>query len=159
LPKNPDELPIFWWTPGPPCNGCYVPFFVHGTQLPEIVSRAGTFGEGQTHVSAPTPPDQAAADEFSPDSYWWLFRRLMDAVKGGPVHSRPDAYPSRNRRVRAAFDALEQEFEAEVPEVVREAAQMREVNQVAAACILDGFSEQCVHKVMASLDELLRGLV
>ncbi|MBW7885652.1 MAG: C69 family dipeptidase, partial [Caldilineaceae bacterium] len=28
LPATPEELPVFWWTPGPPCNGCYVPFFV-----------------------------------------------------------------------------------------------------------------------------------
>ena len=45
LPKSHAELPVFWWTPGPPCNGCYVPFFVHGSRLPEIVSSAGTFGK------------------------------------------------------------------------------------------------------------------
>ena len=26
LPKSPQELPVFWWTPCPPCNGCYMPF-------------------------------------------------------------------------------------------------------------------------------------
>ena len=33
LPATPEELPVFWWTPGPPCNGCYVPFFVHDSRL------------------------------------------------------------------------------------------------------------------------------
>ena len=40
LPRSVSELPVFWWTPGPPCNGCYVPFFVHGSQLPAVVTAA-----------------------------------------------------------------------------------------------------------------------
>ena len=40
-----DEPPVFWWTPGPPCNGCYVPFFVQGSHLPAIVSQAGGAGK------------------------------------------------------------------------------------------------------------------
>src|SRR5262249_42812665 len=53
LPLSREDLPIFWWAPGPPCNGCYVPFFVHGGALPEIVSSAGTFGKRVA------PPDRA----------------------------------------------------------------------------------------------------
>ena len=41
LPDTAGGFPVFWWTPGPPCNGCYVPFFVHGRTLPATVSRAG----------------------------------------------------------------------------------------------------------------------
>ena len=29
------------------------------------------------------PPPKTEEDKFSPDSYWWLFRRLMDKTKGG----------------------------------------------------------------------------
>ena len=152
LPKSHAELPVFWWTPGPPCNGCYVPFFVHGGRLPEIVSSAGTFGK---KVVA---PPQAQPDTFSPDSYWWLFRRLMDSVKGDPVNSLPGHYPNRNRRVRAAFDTLEREFEAEVPEVMRKAIKARETDKEAAACMLDEFSERCVNKVVATIHELLKEL-
>jgi secernin len=152
LPKSHAELPVFWWTPGPPCNGCYVPFFVHGSRLPEIVSSAGTFGK---KVVA---PPQAQPDTFSPDSYWWLFRRLMDSVKGDPVHSLPGHYPTRNREVRAAFDTLERGFEAEVPDVMRKAIKTREADKDAAAFMLDEFSERCVNKVVATIHELLKEL-
>jgi secernin len=152
LPKSHAELPVFWWTPGPPCNGCYVPFFVHGSRLPEIVSSAGMFGK---KVIA---PPQAQPDTFSPDSYWWLFRRLMDRVKGDRINSLPDHYPVRNRRVRMAFDRIEWEFETEVPDVVQKAIERRETDPEAAAHILDEFSERCVKKVVAAIDGLLREL-
>jgi secernin len=103
-------------------------------------------------------PPQAEPDTFSPDSYWWLFRRLMDNVKGDPVNSLPGRYPIRNRRVRMAFDLLEQEFEAEVPDVMRRAIETRESDHEAAAHILDEFSERCVDKVVATTRELLTEL-
>ena len=149
LPGSGVELPVFWWTPGPPCNGCYVPFFPHGSRLPEMVSSAGTFGD---KVVA---PPLAEPDTFSPDSYWWLFRRLMDNVKGDPVHSLPGCYPVRNRRVRTVFDGLEREFEAELPDVMRRAIETGETDQEAAADTLDEFSERCVDKVVAAIRELL----
>jgi secernin len=113
-----------------------------------MVSNAGTFGN---KVAA---PPQAEPDTFSPDSYWWLFRRLMDNVKGDSVNSLPGHYPDRNRRVRMAFDRLEREFEAEVPDVMRRAIKTREAHQDAAAHILDEFSERCVDKVVATIHEL-----
>jgi len=150
LPKSPTELPVFWWTPGPPCNGCYVPFFPHGSQLPAMVSNAGTFGGNQV-----VAPPQAEPDTFSPDSYWWLFRRLMDEVKGDPINSLPGCYPVRNHKVRTAFDQLEQEFEAEVPKVMQKAVATRETDPEAAAHVLDEFSERCVDKAVAAISELL----
>ena len=149
LPTSRAELPIFWWNAGPPCNGCYVPFFPHGSRLPEIVSNAGTFG------NKVVAPPRAEQDTFSLDSYWWLFRRLMDNVKGDVVNSLPGHYPDWNRRVRGAFDALEQEFEAEVPNVIRKAIELRETDHGPAAHILDEFSERCVNKVVAAIRELL----
>jgi secernin len=148
LPKAAGELPIFWWTPGPPCNGCYVPFFVHGSRLPEIVSTAGTFGKRVT------PPDLAEADQFSPDSYWWLFKQLTDRVKGDPIKSLPGYYPSRNRRVRATFDALEQAFAAELPGVMAEAVSLKDKDSGAAAAVLDQFTATCVQQVVTALREL-----
>jgi secernin len=147
LPRAETELPVFWWTPGPPCNGCYVPFFVHGSRLPAIVSSAGAFGK---RVIA---PHAAVEDTFSPNSYWWLFRELLDRVKGDPVASVPGLYPVRNQVVRARFDALEREFEAEAPAVIQEALAVDHGGSRAA--ILDNFTQRCVHKVHAALQELL----
>jgi hypothetical protein len=79
----------------------------------------------------------------------------MDNVKGDPVNSLPGHYPNRNRRVRTAFDLLEQEFEAEVPGIVRKAIEARETDHEAAAHILDEFSERCVNKVVRTIRDLL----
>jgi secernin len=149
LPVGREQLPIFWWTPGPPCNGCYVPFFVQGSMLPEIVSRAGTFGKRVV------PPDQAQEDEFLADSYWWLFRRLMDAVKGDPVRSLPDHYMSRNRIVRERFDPIEQMFMAEAPGVVGKAAGLIDSDKLAAADLLDAFTAKCLRMTVTTLEDLL----
>jgi secernin len=146
LAHAPNEPPVFWWTPGPPCNGCYVPFFVHGSQLPAIVSQAGLAGKQIT------PPAQAAADTFAPTSYWWLFRQLMDSVKGDPIAARPGYYQQRNRIVRARFDQLEREFAAEVPEV------WSHYMRAGDAHILDRFAERCVEWVVTALRELLNEL-
>jgi secernin len=152
LPKSRAELPVFWWTPGPPCNGCYVPFFPHGSQLPEMVSKAGTFG------NKVVAPPQAEPDTFSLDSYWWLFRQLMDNVKGDPINSLPNHYPVRNPRVRMAFDRLEGEFEAELPDVMRKAIEARETDHEAGAHILGDFSERCVNKVVGTIHDLVKEL-
>ena len=150
LPKSLQELPVFWWTPGPPCNGCYMPFFVHGSKLPDIISSVGTLGKKVT------PPSRAEEDEFSPNSYWWLFRRLIDRVKGDPVKSLPNYYELRNHIVRARLDTIEKEIEAELPEVLRKAAELRNVGRGTVACLLDEFTESCVSKVVIALKELLR---
>jgi secernin len=143
LPERATDPPVFWWTPGPPCNGCYVPFFVHGSRLPPIVSRAGTAGK-QTAA-----PDQVVIDTWAPDSYWWLFRELMDRVKGDAVHSLPGFYPRRNPLVRARFDPLEQAFAARVPAAVQEYAATGDT------AVLDRFTEQCVAQVTTALHMLL----
>jgi secernin len=149
LPIGSEQLPVFWWTPGPPCNGCYVPFFVHGSALPEIVSRAGTFGK------CVVAPDRAGEDAFSADSYWWLFRRLMDAVKGDPLRSLPEYYGARNRIVRERFDAIEQTFMAEAPDVIGKAASLITTDRAAAAALLDAFTSSCLQTVIITLKDLI----
>jgi secernin len=149
LPVSPQEFPVFWWTPGPPCNGCYVPFFVHGSQLPALVSKAGTLGKQVT------PPSEVMADTFSPDSYWWLFRQLHDRVKGDPIKSYPTHYPVRNQQVRARFDALEEAFVAELPEVLQKAKANSAASSEAVAQIFDEFTHRCVDRVVVALEELL----
>jgi secernin len=149
LPTSPGTPPVFWWTPGPPCNGCYVPFFVHGGRLPEMVSRAGTFGKRVV------PPNQATADAFAPGSYWWLFRELIDRAKGDPIRSVPGRYESRNRIVREQFDALEQEFAAELPHMLQQATGAGDGDGKPGAAILDAFTNRCVHRVTETVRELL----
>jgi hypothetical protein len=82
-----------------------------------------------------------------------LFRALLDEAKGHPITSLPGWYPARNRLVRAKFDALEQEFEEEITEVVRQALAAKQ--SASAALIMDEFSERCVHKVLTALQELM----
>src|SRR5256885_9069163 len=90
LAQAPSEPPVFWWTPGPPCNGCYVPFFVAGAAVPAIASQAGRAGKQLV------PAAGATADSFMRTSYWWLFRQLMDKVKGDPISARSGCYSARN---------------------------------------------------------------
>lgn len=143
LEKASDVPAVFWWTPGAPCNGCYVPFFVAGGHLPTIVSQAGR--AGKQVVS----PDQAAVDTFAPTSYWWLFRQLIDRVKGDTMSTLPGYYPMRNRVVRAHFDQLEQAFAVEVPEVLHQYTRSGDPS------ILTRFSERCVERVVKMLTALL----
>ncbi|MBN1641754.1 MAG: C69 family dipeptidase [Anaerolineae bacterium] len=145
LPREEGELPVLWWTPGPPCTGCYVPFYVHGRDLPEIVRRAGSAGK---HVA---PPPEAAADTYSALSYWWLFRELADRVKGDAIASIPGYYASRQPVVRQRFAALEAQFESEVEDVL---AQARGAGE-AGASVLDGHVKRSTERVAAAVRELL----
>jgi len=148
LPGRPGDLPVFWWTPGPPCNGCYVPFFPYGSRLPEMVSNAGLLGKQVT------PAHQVGEDQFSPNSYWWLFRRLNDWVKGDAVNSLPGCYQERNPLVRARFDALEQAFAEQLPGVLQRAEAAGEHSPDERAQILDRFTEECVQQVLGAVNEL-----
>jgi secernin len=147
LPSSPAEIPIFWWTPLPPCNGCYVPFFPHSSKIPAIVSNAGTFGKRVV------PPPDVVAEEFAPDSYWWLFRRLLDSVKGDAIKSVPNLYPTRNRIVRECFNPLEADFKAQLPKVMVQAVNS---NGAVDATILDDFTADCVARVVETIHGLLR---
>ncbi len=141
LPDSPDQIPVFWWCPSIPSDGCYVPFFVHGSGLPEVVSAAGTHGRRIE------PPSAVQKDGFRPQSYWWLFRDLSDKVESDREH--------RNPLVRKAFDPLEKQFAAETPEVLKRAVQLRRTGHDAqAANLLASFSSECVNKVLARVGQL-----
>ncbi len=83
---------------------------------------------------------------------------MGDRVKGGALESRPGYYPARNQRVRARFDALEQEFAEVLPEVLQTAQAASAAGRAEVAQIFDGFTASCVDKVMKVLDELLEEL-
>jgi len=141
LPKNKSELPVFWWCPSVPSSSCYIPFFIHGESLPEIVSKAGTFGR---KIS---PPSTVQEDRFSEESYWWLFRDLANLVKAD--------YQNRNPIVRAVFDSLEIQFENELPNILHHAVQLRKDDEFEnAAKYLSEFSATCLKKVLIKVNDL-----
>jgi len=141
LNKGNGTLPVFWWCPARPSLSCYVPFFVHGSRLPDIVSAAGTFGRQIV------PPSQAAKDGFSKESYWWLMRDLCDLVELG-LQDRLD-------EVRVTFDELEKKFASGLPGVIKTALDLRAAgHDVEAARVLDRYSDTCVSLVMTELQSM-----
>jgi hypothetical protein len=119
---------------------------VHAAGLPSIVSQPGARGD------AVTRPDQTAPDEYSAESYWWLFRRLLDETTGGAGH-RGHRYAERNRVVRDRFDALEKAFDHELAGVLQEFARAR--GSAAAPALLAAFTASCVDRVTKAVHELL----
>ena len=120
---------------------CYVPFFIHGSKLPEPVSNAGTHGKRVV------PPSEAEQDEFSTESYWWVFRDLCDKTNM--------QYEERSPVVRAEFDSLEKEFEAGIPELIKKAVNLRTVGKSdAAATLLDDYTAECLDKAVKKCSEL-----
>lgn len=140
-PKGTASLPVFWWCPAVPSRSCYIPFFIHGSGLPEIVSAAGTRGRKIV------PPSRAEPDSFSERSYWWLFRDLFSKVAAGPGE--------RATSVRAAFDALEKEFAAGLPALIEKAVLLRSEGRASeAAGILDAYTASCLERTLATVREL-----
>jgi secernin len=141
LPKNKNELPVFWWCPSVPSSSCYIPFFIHGQGLPEIVTKAGTFGRNII------PPSKVQEDQFSEESYWWLFRDLANLVKAN--------YEKRNSIVRIEFDSLEIQFKNELPNIFLHALQLRKNKEFEKSSkYLSEFSATCLEKVLIKLQEL-----
>lgn len=141
LPASHEDLPVFWWCASRPANGCYVPYFVHGSRIPEIISRAGTFGRRIV------PPDVAQRDAFSENSYWWLAKDLSDKVEAD--------WQTRNPIVRSEFDVLEDEFATGLPALIKKATALRLSGKPAeAAALLDGYSASCLNKAVAKTQDL-----
>ena len=141
LPPSEDGLPVFWWAPVRPSVSCYIPFFVHASHLPDLVSNAGT------HAGGVVAPSTVAADAFADDSYWWIFRDLADLATNG-VTDETD-------RVRAAFDPLEDALAQELPRVLAEAEELRANGQAEDAAVrLAAFSAACVEEALIVANEL-----
>jgi hypothetical protein len=80
----------------------------------------------------------------------------MDKAKGDAIKGLPGYYNFRNPIARAKFDAIEREIEAELPEVLKKAIELRNIGGEVAAGILDKFTENWVSKIVVALKELLR---
>ncbi|MDH4196028.1 MAG: C69 family dipeptidase [Candidatus Aminicenantes bacterium] len=141
IPAAGESIPVFWWCAATPSRSCYIPFFVHGRRLPEILSTAGSAGRGIT------APEKASRDGFAENSFWWLFRDLCDRINADEATRLPIA--------RAEFDALEKDFAAGVPDVMNRASELRRAGRVdEAAAVLDAYSESCVGRVLEKARKL-----
>lgn len=146
LPKSGEGLAHLWWTPVTPCTGVYLPVFVDAGRVPGIFSTAGTAGVREC------PPEHAPVDTYDEGSYWWRFRRLLDLVKGGESAWN---FTENQPVVRQAFDALEQRWAAELPQVEKDALALRERGEhTAMADLLAGYTEACTRQALAVLDRL-----
>jgi len=141
LPASRQDLPVFWWSASRPSNGCYVPYFVNGSRIPEIVSQAGTFGRRIM------PPDAAQRDAFAATSYWWLSKDLSDKVDAD--------WAARNPIVRSEFDVLENDFATGVPALIQKAVSLRQSGKPKeAAALLDQYSASCLDKALKKIQAL-----
>jgi hypothetical protein len=76
----------------------------------------------------------------------------MEATSGGAGH-RGAQYAERNRLVREKFDALEAQFDTQVPQL--QAAYFAAGGSDEASALLAGFTEQCITRVLGAVEELL----
>ncbi len=141
LPTSRKDLPVYWWCASRPSNGIYVPYFLQGSRIPEMVSQAGTFGHRVM------PPDTVERDSFAANSYWWLSKDLSDKVDAD--------WSVRNPIVRGEFDALENEFAAGVPAAIKKAVSLREAGKAEqAAAVLDQYTAACFEKTLRKVQDL-----
>lgn len=146
LPDSKDRLPIMLWSPLTPCTGCYLPFFVDGGAPPPVVSRAGTAGR---FVKGAT---DCPRDRYSPDSYWWAFRELLETVKFDELGS---AFEERQPKVRRAFDTMETDSMRRARGVERRAAGLIRAGRSAEARdILKEFETRSVESVLKEVRRL-----
>jgi len=146
LPDGSDRLARMWWTPVTPCTGLYVPVFPAASRLPRVLSTAGQMGK------TVTAPPQAKRDEFLENSYWWLFRDLLDNIKGDETGTE---FSKRQPAARAVFDRLERKWMDQCKQAEqRSIDQMKSGKTADATQTLDDFTEKCVAEAIASVNRL-----
>jgi hypothetical protein len=88
--------PFMWGAAATPCTSIYLPVSVMAPDLPAVLAKAGT-----QHGAGPNP-ERAAADNYSTDSYWWTFQRLLEPSQEttSAVPTANDSPPSGNSSTR-----------------------------------------------------------
>lgn len=149
-PRTGDHLPIMWWCAGPPCNGIYVPIFIHAVKIPSFVKDPGAAGK---KIMA---PNEAIKDEYSPNSYWWEFKKLLDLTKGDEIGS---TWNVRHPVVRKASDAVEADFAERLLAVEKEAANLIQKGDTEKAWqFLSSFTEKCFEQSLETVRILQKEL-
>ena len=150
LPDSDDRFPVMLWSPLTPCTGCYLPFFVGAGSPPEIVSRAGAAGKSVTSAT------KVAPDTYSQESYWWLFRELIDRVK---VDERGSGFKINQPKVRKIFDPIEENAMKKMYGVEEEASTLvRRGMRDKAAKVLNQFENDNVKEVLNGIQILKKEL-
>jgi len=146
LPQSEKHLPMLWWNAVTPCTGLYVPIFIAGDQLPPLLSKAGTAGK------TVTPPPEVKEDQYQDKSYWWLFRDLLDRIKGDEYGRR---FLGRQRIARETFDQVERDWEMRVAEAEAEAVTLRGQGEVEkAAKRLATLTAACITEAVAAVERV-----
>lgn len=143
--KTEDGLTVIWWTPLPPCTGAYVPLFLEAGNLPATL----TMPERPLGMRA---PEEFAQAPFDPMAYWWRFQNLLDAVKGDASGSK---FLHRQPLVRARFDSLEAEWEADVDRL-RRAWDDPDAERSALVAELNSLTSRAVAQADAEVVALMR---
>ena len=143
LPADSKRLAHMWWTPVTPCTGLYLPIFASASRLPEVLTTAGIEGKSVT------PPPEAKPDKFSEKSYWWLFRDLLDKIKGNETGTE---FSKRQPITRAAFDRLEQKWTGKCKEVEQQAIVQKN------STLLGDFTRSCVDEAVGEMNKLRKSM-
>ena len=145
-----DRLAQMWWTPVTPCTGLYIPVFAATSRLPKILTRAGRQGKTVTR------PDRAKRDTFSKKSYWWLFRDLLDRIKGDDTGTH---FRKRQPMVRNAFDQLERQWLERSATLEQNVIADRKSRKTGdASKRLDDFTDSCVGEALATVKKLRKSM-
>ena len=139
LPDDSTRPAQMWWTPATPCTGLYLPVFASASRLPDVLTTAGAEGKSVT------PPPEAKPDRFAEKSYWWLFRDLLDRIKGDETGAE---FSQRQPIARAAFDRLEKKWTARCSGVEQQAIAGKN------PAVLDDFTASCVEEAVAEANRL-----
>lgn len=145
LPTEPDRLPHLWWAATTPCTSVYLPVFPAAGAVPAT-------------MALPQPPDPVASPEAAsqasedPDSYWWHFQRLLEAINGDP---EAHAFAHRQPIARDRFDALETQWHQQLPDIERRAAQALRRGDDSGRELLADFTQQCATQALSACDELI----
>lgn len=146
LPQREDRLPMLWWNPVTPCTGLYVPVFMGGSDLPALLSQAGTVR--RTII----PPPEAKQDEYELGSYWWSFRNLLDLIKGD---EHGNHFLARQKIARETFDELERSWDARVAQAEADAVTLRRQGQMEkAANALTALTAACVEEAVSAVEQV-----
>ena len=157
LPSRESKVvPVTYWAANVPCCSCFVPFYVHGSKIPQGVDKAGKSRGISTDAA------QTKVWGYTSDSYWWQFDKLRMLVNGDKRGDREEVvefgfeYNRRQPAVRGEFDGLERGFIAGDWKVREQAGQLMERGEATAATkLLDDYSAKCAEAALAKCKRLI----
>ncbi|PGV53467.1 C69 family dipeptidase [Bacillus sp. AFS037270] len=146
LPADEWHFPVIWWSPATPCTGLYLPIFMCEQEFPVVLSQAGTV---RVKTADPTKSEQ---DQSAKDSYWWMFRDLLDELKGD---ENGKLFTKNKEIVRKTFDLLEQKWLKLIRDTEEEAAVLNKAGkQKEAIALVTSFSYECLKEALEAIGKI-----